>query len=154
MRTIAFALCLALLTFVMPVAAADPLVGVWRLQKQEVDGQPGGAQPLVLQISDAGDALRFVFSVRTADGYVISATYTARLDGSSADIMNGSNQKMGTIQITRGGAGRYLLTMKGPNRPDGQGSLVLSADGKTLVSESAAAQAGRTVLARQTFTRQ
>lgn len=153
MRALAFALCLALLTLVSPVSAADPLVGLWRLQKQEVNGQQTTVEGMVLQISEAGDTLTFAFSVPMPDVYFVTATYTARLDGSSADIMNGNDQKMGTVQVTRGGTGRYLLTMKGANRPDSQGSLTLSADGKTLVSESTAAQGGRTATARQTFAR-
>jgi len=153
MRALVLAFCLALLTLASPVSAADPLVGTWRLQRQEVNGQESRVDPLVLQISEAGDALTFAFSVPLPDVYMVTATYTARLDGSSADIMNGSGQKMGSVQITRGGAGRYPLTMTGPDRPDSRGALTLSADGKTLVSESTASQGGRTVSARQTFAR-
>lgn len=153
MRALVFAFCFQLLILASPVSAADPLVGTWRLQRQDVNGQESRVDPLVLQISEAGDALTFAFSVPMPEVYVVTATYTSRLDGSSVDIMNGNNQAMGTVQITRGGTGRYLLTMKGPNRPDSQGALTLSADGKTLVSESTAAQAGRTVSARQTFAR-
>ncbi|MFN7915688.1 MAG: hypothetical protein U0Q55_10150 [Vicinamibacterales bacterium] len=153
MRALALALCLALLTLATPVAAADPLVGLWRLQKQEVNGQETSVDKLVLQISEAGDKLTFAFSVPLPDVYFVTATYTARLDGTSADIINGNDQKMGTIEIKRGGTGRYTLTMKGPNRPDSQGSLTLSADGKTLVSESTSAQGGRILTAKQTFAR-
>lgn len=153
MRALAFVLCLGLLTLTTPVSAADPLVGLWRLQKQEVNGQESSVEKLVLQISEARGALTFAFSVPMPDVYFVTATYTSRLDGASADILNGNDQKMGTIQITRGGTGRYVLTMKGPNRPDSQGSLALSADGKTLVSESTASQGGRTIVARQTFMR-
>ncbi len=50
MRTLVLALCLALLTLASPVSAADPLVGTWRLQRQEVNGQESRVDPLVLQI--------------------------------------------------------------------------------------------------------
>lgn len=153
MRAFALALCLVLVTLASRVSAADPLVGLWRLQRQDVNGQESSVEPLVLQVSEAGDKLTFAFSVPMPDVYFVTATYTVRLDGPSADIMNGNDQKMGSVQIRRGGVGRYLLTMKGPNRPDSQGSLTLSADGKTLVSESTAAQAGRALTARQTFAR-
>lgn len=153
MRALAFALCLALFTVVAPVSAADPLVGLWRLQKQEVNGQETRVDPVALQISEAGGALTFAFSVPMPDVYFVTTTYTLRLDGPAADILNGNDQKMGTIQMKRGGAGRYLLTMKGADRPDSQGALTLSADGKTLVSESSTSQGGRTISARQTFAR-
>ena len=44
--------------------------------------------------------------------------------------------------MTGSGGGRYNLTMKGPNKPDSQGQLTISADGKTLISESDATQSG------------
>jgi hypothetical protein len=55
--------------------------------------------------------------------------------------------------MTRGGPRQYVLTMKGQNRPDSQGKLTISADGKTLISESDATQSGRSVHSKQTFTR-
>ena len=151
---LAIVLSLGLSTAASPLLAAEPLVGLWRLQRQEVDGAPTDFQPLALQINQArGDRLRFAFSVPMPDVYFVTVTYTLRLDGSSADIMDGNSQKVGTIQMTRSGPGLYQLTMKGPNKPDTQGKLTISADGKTLTSESDATQAGRTVHSKQIFAR-
>ena len=74
--------------------------------------------------------------------YFVSLTYTLRLDGSAADIKNANGQKIGTIQMTRS-ASQYTFNMKGPGRPDSQGTLTVSADGKTLISESGATQSGQ-----------
>ncbi|MEQ1907367.1 MAG: hypothetical protein ABMA15_01000 [Vicinamibacterales bacterium] len=153
MRALALVLSIVLQTLASPAWAAEPLVGLWRLQQQEIDGQKNSVDPLVLQISEAGDKLTFAFSVPLPDIYFVTAKYTLRLDGSSADIVNGNGQKMGTIQMTRGGARQYALTMKGPNRPDSQGKLTVSADGRTLVSESNATQSGRSIRSTQTFAR-
>jgi hypothetical protein len=137
-----------------PLWAAEPLVGLWRLQRQEVNGtQQAEFQPLTLQISQNGDRLRFAFSVPMPDIYFVTISYTLRLDGSTADIIDGTNQKAGTIQMTRSGPGQYQLTMKGPNKPDTQGKITISADGKTLTSESDATQAGRTAHSKQIFVR-
>ncbi|HEY7284285.1 MAG TPA: hypothetical protein VH497_02495 [Vicinamibacterales bacterium] len=138
-----------------PLMAAEPLIGLWRLQSQEINGNvTTEVEPLALQINQArGDRLRFAFSVPLPDIYFVTIAYTLRLDGSSADIMDGNNQKVGTIQMTRGGPGQYLLTMKGPNKPDSQGKITISADGKTLTSESDATQSGRSVHSRQIFVR-
>ena len=87
------------------------------------------------------------------DIYFVTISYTLRLDGSGADIMDGNSQKVGTIQMTRSGPGQYQLTMKGPNKPETQGKISISADGKTLTSESDATQSGRTVHSKQVFTR-
>ncbi len=133
-------------------APAEPLVGVWRLQRQEINGQRSEVQPLTLQISQAGEKLTFAFSVPTQDIYVVTARYTVRLDGSRADIEDGNGQKVGSVQMNRAAAGVYTLTMTGPNRPDAQGKLTL-ADEKTLISESDATQSGRTLHSTQTFAR-
>jgi len=150
---LALVLSIGLQTLASPLWAAEPLVGLWRLQQQEINGQKGDVEPLALQISEAGDKLRFAFSVPLPDIYFVTTTYTVRLDGSSADIMNGNSQKVGTIQVARSGAGQYRLTMQGPNRPDSQGKLTVSADGKTLISESDATQSGRSIHSKQTFAR-
>lgn len=149
----AIVLSIALNTAAAPLWAAEPLVGLWRLQRQEINGTATEFEPLALQISQSGERLRFAFSVAMPDIYFVTTTYTLRLDGSSADIKNGNDQKIGTIQMTRGGPRQYVLTMKGPNRPDSQGKLTISTDGKTLVSESDATQAGRSVHSKQVFAR-
>jgi hypothetical protein len=151
----AIVLSIGLTTAASPLSAAEPLVGLWRLQRQEINGNVAtDVEPLALQINQArGDRLRFAFSVPMPDIYFVTITYTLRLDGSSADIMDGNNRKVGTIQMTRSGPGQYLLTMKGPNKPETQGKLTISADGKTLISESDAMQSGRSVHSRQVFAR-
>jgi hypothetical protein len=132
--------------------AAEALVGTWRLSRQEINGQAGEFEPLTLQVAQAGDRFSFAFSVPINEIYFVSLTYTVRLDGSAADIKNANAQKIGTMQMTRGG-GQYKFTMKGPGRPDSLGTLTVSADGKTLVSESDATQSGRAIHSKQTFTR-
>jgi len=151
----AIVLSIGLNAAVSPLMAAEPLIGLWRLQSQEINGNVStDVQPLALQINQArGDRLRFAFSVPMPDVYFVTVSYTLRLDGSSADIMDGNNQKVGTIQMTRSGPGQYLLTMSGPNKPDSKGKITISADGKTLVSESDAVQSGRSVHSKQTFVR-
>jgi hypothetical protein len=149
----AIVLSVGLSAVASPLWAAEPLVGLWRLQRQEVNGAPTEFQPLTLQISQNGDRLRFAFSVPMPDIYFVTISYTLRLDGTSADIMDGTNQKAGTIQMTRSGPGQYELTMKGPNKPDTQGKIAISADGKTLTVESDATQSGRTAHSKQIFAR-
>lgn len=155
MKHIARAIALSIgLTVAAPLWAAEPLIGLWRLQRQEINGTAASeVEPLTVQISQVKDQLRFAFSVPMPDIYFVTISYTLRLDGSSADIMDGNNQKVGTIQMTRSGPGQYLLTMKGPNKPETQGKITVSADGKTFISESDATQAGRTVHSKQTFAR-
>jgi hypothetical protein len=137
-------------------AAPEPLLGTWRLDSQEVNGQKVNSEGLTLKITQAGDKLAFAFSVPVNNVYFVSTTYTVKLDGGEADVMNAKGDKVGTVQMTVAGPSQYKLILKGPNRPDSSGKLIVSADGKTLTSESDTAQAGpsgRSVHAKQLFSR-
>jgi hypothetical protein len=137
-------------------AAPEPLLGTWRLDSQEVNGQKTDAEALTLKVSQAGDKLAFAFSVPVNDVYFVSMTYTVKLDGSEADVKNAKGDKVGTIQMTAGGPAQYKLTLKGPNRPDSSGRLTVSPDGKTLTSETdtvQGGQGGRSMHSKQLFSR-
>jgi hypothetical protein len=137
-------------------AAPEPLIGTWRLDSQEVNGQKSNPEPMTLKISQAGDKLAFAFSVPVNDVYFVSTTYSVKLDGSEADVKNAKGDKVGTIQMTTGGPSQYKLILKGPNRPDSSGKLTVSPDGKTLTSEQDTAQAGpggRSIHSKQIFSR-
>jgi hypothetical protein len=137
-------------------AAPDPLLGTWRLDSQEVNGQKTDAEPLTLKVSQAGDKLAFAFSVPVNDVYFVSMTYTVKLDGSEADVKNSKGDKVGTIQVTADGPSQYKLILKGPNRPDSAGKLTVSPDGKTLTSETdtvQGGQGGRSMHSKQLFSR-
>ena len=137
-------------------AAPEPLLGTWRLDSQEVNGQKTNAEPLTLKVSQAGDKLAFAFSVPVNDVYFVSMTYTVKLDGSEADVKNAKGDKVGTIQMSPGGPSQYKLILKGPNRPDSSGKLTVSPDGKTLTSETdtvQGGQGGRSMHSKQLFSR-
>jgi hypothetical protein len=138
------------------LAAPEPIVGTWRLDSQEVNGQKSNAEPMTLKVTQSGDKLEFAFSVPVNDVYFVSNTYAVKLDGSEADVKNSKGEKVGTVQMTSAGPSQYKLTLKGPNRPDSSGKLTVSADGKTLISEQDTVQGGpsaRSTHSRQTFSR-
>ncbi len=143
----------AIVIYTLAAAPPEPLVGTWRLEQQEINGEAAKFEPLSLKITPAGDRLEFAFSVPVNNIYFVSLSYTIRLDGTDADIKNGRGEKVGTIQIRNDGPSQYKLTMKGPNRPDSSGKLTVSADGKSLTSETESMQAGRTVHSKQVFSR-
>ena len=137
-------------------AAQDPLIGTWHLDSQEVNGQVRNSEPLTLKVTQAGDKLAFAFSVPVNNVYFVSMTYTVKLDGTDADVKNANGEKIGTVQMTAPAPSQYKLTLKGPNRPDSAGKLTVSADGKTLTSETdtvQGGQGGRSMHSRQTFSR-
>src|ERR1700733_3414668 len=154
-RALFSAACVALMV-ASAFAAPEPLLGTWRLDSQEVNGQKSDSEPLTLKISQSGDKLAFAFSVPVNDVYFVSMTYTVKLDGSEADVKNAKGDKVGTVQVSPAGASQYKLILKGPNRPDSSGKLIVSPDGKTLTSETDTAQggpSGRSMHSRQIFSR-
>jgi len=143
----------AALAIPLTAAAPEPLVGTWRLEHQEINGEPTRFEPLTLRITQEGERLKFAFSVPVNDVYLVSMSYTVRLDGTDADIKNGRDEKVGTIQVKSDGPSQYKLSMKGPNRPDSSGKLTVSPDGKSLTSETESMQNGRSVHSKQVFSR-
>ncbi|HTW64508.1 MAG TPA: hypothetical protein VME17_07830 [Bryobacteraceae bacterium] len=134
-------------------AASDPLVGTWRLERQEVNGSQTKGEPLTLRITQTGDKLAFAFSVPINNVYFVSMSYSVKLDGSEGDVKNANGDKIGTVEIKPSGPMQYTLTMKGANRPASSGKLIISPDGKTLTSETDAVQAGRSVHSKQFYSR-
>jgi hypothetical protein len=133
--------------------APEPLVGTWQLDHQELNGQTKETEPLTLRIAPEGDKLAFAFAVLVNNIDFVSMTYTAKLDGTEADVKNAQGVKLGTIQITTLRPSHYRLLLKGANRPETTGSLTVSADGKTLTSESDTVLADHSAHLVQTFSR-
>lgn len=154
-RTLILSAAVALFTTAV-YSAPEPLLGTWRLDSQEVNGQKSAAEPLTLKITQAGDKVAFAFSVPVNDVYFVSMTYTVKLDGTEADVKNAKGDKVGTVQMSVSGPSQYKLTLKGPNHPDSSGRLTVSPDGKTLTSETDTVQAGpggRSTHSKQLFAR-
>jgi hypothetical protein len=146
----------AVLLFQAAVAqlrAAEPLLGTWRLERQEVNGEKTNSEPLTLRVSQSGDKLAFAFSVPVNNVDFVSMSYTVRLDGTEGDVKNAQGEKIGTIKLSPAGASQYTMTLKGANRPESAGRLTVSSDGKTLTSESDTLQAGRSIHSKQSFSR-
>lgn len=152
-RARALSVVIAFQALLVHAWAAEPLVGIWHLERQELNGEKTDAQPLILRISQEGDGLTFAFSLPVNQVYIIGTSYTVRLDGTAADIKNAKGEKIGTIKMTVDGVSQYKFIMEGPNRPESSGKLTVSSDGKTLTSESETAQAGRSVHSKQLFSR-
>jgi hypothetical protein len=141
---------------VIPIQAAEPLSGRWLLVSQEIGGQKKPAEELMLRINPAGKAFEFAYSVPVNDIQFVSLKFSARLDGSEADVMNANGQKIGTVKVTKSGALQYKIILQGQNRPTASGTMTISADGKTLRSESDSSGRGQAGLIHtvQIFARQ
>jgi hypothetical protein len=133
-RVLTLAVCL--LVGVGAAFAAEPLVGTWKLESQELNGAKGNFDPLTLRVGQKGDTLAFAFSVPINNVHYLSMSYIVRLDGTEGDVKNGQGEKLGTIKMVKTGGGRYKFTLSGANRPQSSGTLSVSPDGKHLTSES------------------
>jgi hypothetical protein len=143
----------AIVVYHLTAAAPEPLSGTWRLERQEINGEATKFGPLTMRIMQKDEQFTFALSVPVNDVYLVSMTYALRLDGTEADVRNGRDEKMGTIQMRSLGQSQYKFILKGPNRPDSAGTLTVSPDGKTLTSEAESVQAGRSVHTKQVFSR-
>ena len=123
--------------------AIEPLVGRWLLKSQEVGGQPTDADPLTLRIVQRGNAFEFGYSVPVNNIQFVSMSFTSHLDGAEADVKNSQGSKIGTVKISKAGAALYKVILEGPNRPSAVGTMTVSADGKTLTSDSNANVPGK-----------
>jgi hypothetical protein len=143
----------AIVVYHLAAASPEPLSGTWRLERQEINGEATNFGPLTMRVTQNAERLTFALSVPVNDVYLVSMTYTLRLDGTEADVKNGRDEKMGTIQMSSDGQSQYKFILKGPNRPDSAGKLTVSPDGKTLTSEAESMQSGRAVRSKQVFSR-
>src|SRR5262249_5648954 len=117
-------------------AADEPLVGVWKLERQEMNGEKADFEPLTLRIAQSGDKLGFAFSVPVNNIHFVSMRYVVRLDGSAGEVKNSQNETIGAITMTKVSPSQYRFVLSGKGRPETTGTLTVSADGKNLISES------------------
>src|ERR1700736_6399387 len=123
--------------------AAEPLVGRWLLKSQDVGGQQTAADPLTLRIVQRGNTFEFGYSVPVNNIQFVSMSFASHLDGTEADGKNSQGNKIGTVKINKAGGSRYKVGLEGPNRPSSVGTMTVSADGKTLTSDSEANVPGK-----------
>jgi hypothetical protein len=134
-------------------AATEPLVGIWRLDHQELNGQNKEIESMTLRISADGDKFLFAFAVPVNHIDFVSMSYTAKLDGTEADVKNAQQVKVGTVQITRAKPAQYKFVLKSGSGRESVGRLTVSPDGKTLTSESDSSQAGQATHLVQSFSK-
>jgi hypothetical protein len=147
------AAALVFLALVAPAWAAEPLIGTWRLDHQEINGEKSNAGPLTLKVSAASDKLAFAFSVPVDKIYLVSMSYTVGLDGTEADVKNSQGEKVGTVQMKAAGPSQYSLVLRGLKRPPSSTKLVVSDGGKTLTCASESGDTGNPTQSVQVFSR-
>jgi hypothetical protein len=152
-RVFSVSAAILLLALVASGWATDPLVGTWQLDHQEFDGHKKETEAMTLRISPEGDKFLFAFSVPVNNIDFVSMTYSAKLDGSEAEVKDARGNKVGTVRITSPEPLHYRLLLKGENRPETTANLSVSKDGNTLTSDSASGDGGHSAHLVQSFVR-
>jgi hypothetical protein len=152
-RPLVIAVLIGIEAVALGAGAPEPITGTWRLESQEVNGEKGEAEPMTLKVTLTGDRYSFAFSVPVNKVYFVSMSYTVRLDGSEADVLNSQGKKIGTVQMSIAEPSKYRLILKASNRRPSDGLITVSPDAKKLTSESDAVQAGRVMHSKQVFSR-
>jgi hypothetical protein len=147
---------LAMILLAISARAAEPLAGRWLLVSQELGGQKMQIDELTLRINPVGQTLEFAYSVPVNDIQFVSLRFAARPDGTEAVVTDAKGKKIGTVKVTKSGSLQYKVLLTGQNRPTAAGAMTVSADGKTLTSESESKAPGQTSPAKmvQVFARQ
>ena len=145
-----------ILLSVIAMQAAEPLAGRWLLVSQVVGNRKMPTDALMLRVNPAGKAFDFAYSVPVNDVQFVSLKFSVRLDGTETDVLNAKGQKIGTVTLIKSGAAQYKIILQGQNRPTASGLMTVSADGKTLRSESDSGVRGETGVIHtvQVFARQ
>jgi len=139
-----------------PAQAAEAIVGRWLLVNQQVGATKfSSPEQLTLRVSPVGKTFEFAYSVPVNDIQFVSLRFSTKLDGSQADIKDANGKTIGNAKVTKAGS-QYKLIMQGPGKPPSSGTLTVSANGKTLTSESDSKPAGQSapVHTIQVFSRQ
>lgn len=152
---------LFILLFVLACAAvaAEPIVGTWKLESQQINGQKEDFEEMTLRVYPTGDSFEFAYSVPVNKIHIVSARFVkVHFDGSDAEVQDVKNNKVGTVKVSRGAVTRagaqYKTVISGPNRPTAESTLTVSADGKKLTAEATANIPGKGPTSSvQTFSR-
>ena len=119
-------LCVLLLT--LPVSAAEPLVGVWKMRPT---GTPGAKSKQTMTIEPVADGIKFTTDIDFGSGAGgMSTTYVTKLDGAEVPVYSAGKVVM-RLRGKRTGPNTYEGSVTGPGGT-GTSKTTLSADGKTL----------------------
>ena len=156
MKWAAVSIGLAIILSGAPARAAEPILGRWLLVSQTVDGQKTAIDELTLRIVMRGQTLEFGYSVPVNNIQFVSLRFAVHPDGTEADVTNAKDQKIGTVKVTKVSPLQYKLLLQGKDNPPAPGTMTVSADHKTLTSESESKRPGQTAVTRmvQIFSRQ
>jgi hypothetical protein len=120
------------------LAAADPFVGVWKLDTHRSKFAPGapGFFFATMQIESAGNGLKSTASAADGEGIATSFTFSCQIDGTPCNVVSAtplrSESAVDTINLMRVDPNTIIATGARNGKPVYSDRRVVSADGKTM----------------------
>jgi uncharacterized protein (DUF2147 family) len=116
------------LLLTLPLSAADPLIGVWKMRPS---GKPGDTSKQTMTIEPVADGIKFTTDIDFGSGAGgMSTTYVTKLDGAEVPVYSAGKVVM-TVRGKRTGPNTYEGSVTGPGGT-GTSKTTVSADGKTM----------------------
>jgi len=119
---------LSVLLLTLPLSAADPLYGVWKMRPS---GKPGDTSNQTITIEPVADGIKFTTVIDFGGGAGgMTTTYVTKLDGAEVPVYSAGKVVM-TLRGKRTGPNTYEGSVAGPGGT-GTSKTTLSSDGKTM----------------------
>ena len=118
---------LSVLLLTLPLAAAEPLVGVWKMRPA---GTPGDKSKQTMTIEAVADGLKVTTEMDFGNGTGMSTTYVTKMDGAEVLVYSAGKVVM-KVRGKKTGPYTYEGSATGPNGTI-TSKTTLSADGKTM----------------------
>ena len=119
--------CVLLLT--LPVSAAEPFSGVWKMRPSGTDGNT----KQTMTVEPVAEGLKVTTDIDFGNGQGMSMTYVTKLDGAEVPVYSSGKVVM-TVRAKKTGPNTYEGSASGPGGTI-TSKTTISADGKTLTTE-------------------
>lgn len=126
-------IALLLFTSGLALAQADPFVGIWRLNVAKSKFGPGTERKSETRIVESSPTgMKISVDRINADGSNQQFNYTTNFDGKPNPIIGMAPYGADAIAVTLGSSNSLSVKLMKGSKTVGTGTLVVSADGKTL----------------------
>jgi len=134
--------CVLLLT--LPVLAAEPLSGVWKMRPS---GPAGGTTTQTMTVEQVADGVKVTTVIDFGNGTGMTMTYVTKFDGVEVPVYSSGKVVM-TMRGKKTGPNTYEGSISGPGGASTY-KTTISPDGKTMTTESTSGtNPGRSVFDR------
>jgi len=134
----------SVLLLAVPVSAAEPLTGVWKMRPS---GTAGSTTKQTMTIEQVADGLKVTTVIDFGNGTGMSTTYVTKFDGAEVPVYSEGKVVM-KMRGKKTGPNTYEGSISGPGGTSPY-KTTISADGKTMTTESTSGQnLGRSVFDR------